>query len=341
MIALALRILRQLRRDPRSLALAFLAPLFLMWVLSLFLAGGTIRYDVGMVGRVPQTVRAAIERQDLRVRDYAGKSQALSALRLDSVEAFIIWQPDSLPTIWLQGADPQRTQTVRLRLSQALGDVSAAPLPRPRVRYLYGGPNLSMISYFLPALLGVFLFFFAYLLSGITFLRERSQGTLERLLRTPLRAGSIVGGYFLAFALIAAVQAVLVLWLVFGPLGAVETGPMWLLGLIAVLVSLGGVVLGLLLSAAAHTEFQVIQFVPLVIIPQLVFSGLFPLQGLPRWLQDIGTIIPMSYAVDAVRKVAIEGRGLGGIEADVLVLLGFVIAVGGANALLLARRQRG
>jgi len=336
MLALTVRLFQQLRRDPRTLAMAFVAPLLLIWLLSLFVGAKAVRYRVD-VGALPPSLMQSLDRAGLSAHQVSGES-ALSDLKSGRAAAYLSLSTSG-PRLLLQGASPQTAQVVRMRIAQALAAPAQGQSLHLLVRYLYGGPGFGALSYELPPVLAFFLFFFAYILSGITFLRERLQGTLERLLYTPLRPLAIVSGYFAAFGVVAAVQSALVLALVFGPLGARYAGSLALLGLLSLLVAWGGVVLGLLLSTLARSEFQVIQFIPLVIVPQALFSGILPLDSLPRWLQDVGAVLPMTYAVDAFRRVAIEANGFSDIGGDITVLLSFILVLGGLNVALLHRRQ--
>ena len=336
MLALTVRLFQQLRRDRRTLAMAFVAPLLLIWLLSLFVGAKAIRYLLD-VGPLPPSLMQALDRADLSPHRVS-EATALRDLRSGRAAAYLSLSASG-PRLLLQGGNPQTAQAVRMRIGQALSTPVQGKSVRLSVRYLYGGPGFGALSYELPPVLAFFLFFFAYILSGITFLRERLQGTLERLLYTPLRPLAIVSGYFAAFGIVAAVQSALVLALVFGPLGARCAGSLALLGLLSLLVAWGGVVLGLVLSTLARSEFQVIQFIPLVIVPQALFSGILPLNSLPRWLQDVGAVLPMTYAVDAYRRVAIEAKGLSAIGGDVAVLLSFILVLGGLNVALLHHRQ--
>lgn len=174
-----------------------------------------------------------------------------------------------------------------------------------------------------PKRLGIFPFLLMFLVTSIATLRERSSGTLERLMTTPLPKLSLLAGYELAFSVVAAVQVAVTtsvsLWLgmdVSGSLG-------WLFAVTAV-DALLGVALGLLASAFARTEFQAIQLMPLVVLPQLLLCGLFQprdeMATVLRWAADV---LPVSYAVEALQYVS-EGRVDGSFARDLLVLAGFV-----------------
>jgi len=193
----------------------------------------------------------------------------------------------------------------------------------PEVEYLHGDESLSTFDNIGPVLVGFFSFFFVFLLAGVAFLRERTTGTLERLLASPIRRSEVVAGYLLGFGLFTLLQATLIAWFAIGVLGMYMEGPLWLVLLMNLLISLTALTLGTLLSTFANTEFQVIQFIPLVIVPQVFFSGLFNLEMMDPWLQKLSYIMPMYYGADAMRDIMLRGAGLADIQLDIFILLGF------------------
>ena len=178
-----------------------------------------------------------------------------------------------------------------------------------------------------------------FLVTSIALLRERVTGTLERLLTSPLGRLELLGGYALSFGLLAAAQAIVVCALTLGPLGLRVQGPVALLVVLAVCVALLGTGLGLLASAFARTEFQVVQFFPLVILPQLLLCGLLVARDrMPSVLHAISDALPLSYAVDGMHHLSRQAGAGGAVSADIAIVVGFA-----AGALVLGaatlRRQ--
>lgn len=175
-------------------------------------------------------------------------------------------------------------------------------------------------------ILALFPFILMFVVTSVTTLRERRSGTLERLMTTPLGKGDFIVGYALAFGLVAIVQAAITVGYAVVVCGLQADGPVWQLGLVAVLDALLGTALGLLASAFARTEFQAVQFMPLVVIPQILVGGLLmPRDAMPDALQVVSDWLPLSYAVDAVNAVTAgdEGWDLGAplvVIASVTVL---------------------
>jgi ABC-2 type transport system permease protein len=188
-------------------------------------------------------------------------------------------------------------------------------------------------------LLAIFPLFTMFLVTSIALLRERTTGTLERLLTTPLRKLDLLGGYALAFALLAALQAGLISALALGPLGLRVTGAKAAVVALCVAVALLGLGLGLLASAFARTEFQVVQFLPATIVPQLLLCGLLvPRQQMSSLLTAISDVLPMSYAVDATHHLSREPGAGGWFWADLAIVAGCAVGAVALGAATLRRR---
>jgi ABC-2 type transport system permease protein len=188
-------------------------------------------------------------------------------------------------------------------------------------------------------LLGLFPFLVMFLVTSIATLRERRSGTLERLLAMPLGKGDLIGGYALAFGLVATVQAIVVGSFAIFVLGLDVAGSAGLLILVAVVDCLLGTALGLFLSAFAATEFQAVQFLPAFVLPQFLLCGLLvPRDALPTALKYVSDVLPLSYAVDAMRTISIDPDGTPDVLRDVAIVLAFVVVLIAAGAATLRRR---
>jgi len=188
-------------------------------------------------------------------------------------------------------------------------------------------------------LLGLFPFVSMFVVTSVTMLRERTSGTLERLMTMPLAKLDLLIGYAAAFALMAVVQASVVSLLAFGPLGLDVAGPRWGVVALAVGNATLGMALGLFVSAFATTEFQAVQFMPAIVLPQLLLSGLFVARGqMAHWLQWISDALPLVYAYDALARVARGGAYGARFEVDVVVTVGAAILALALGAATLRRR---
>ena len=358
--AVVRRIIAQFRRDPRTLGLLFVAPLAIIallgWVLS---SSGDSVARVAIVSESNQPASAAVVSRltaalqgqptvvvNTDVRDAATARQMLKDKQLDLVvdlpADFTVQSPKfQLVTL---GLNPTGEASVIPNVQQALvkaiaGNLGAA-LPAIERSTVYGSPDATVLDTLAPVVVGFFVYFFVFILTGISFLRERIGGTLERLLATPVSRSEIVLGYSLGFGFFATLQIALVLAFVLGRLEVPALGPIpaFAIGLgvrtvgnpliaylLVLVLGLGAVSLGIFLSTFARTEFQILQFIPIVIVPQGLLGGFFwPIEQLPSLLQPVARVLPVTYAIDGLRQVMIAGADLtsGQVLFDLAVLTG-------------------
>lgn len=189
-----------------------------------------------------------------------------------------------------------------------------------------------------PGLLALFPFFIMFLVTSVTTLRERSSGTLERLLAMPMGKLDFLFGYALAFGLMAALQSVIAVAVSVGLLDMSVRGPVWLLTLVAVADAVLGTALGLFVSAFAQTEFQAVQFMPAVVVPQMLLCGLLvPRNMLPGILEAISNVLPLSYAVDAMQTL-VTSTETGEVWRNLGIVAIFAVAGLALGAATLRRR---
>jgi ABC-2 type transport system permease protein len=188
-------------------------------------------------------------------------------------------------------------------------------------------------------MVGMFPFISMFLVTSIAMLRERTSGTLERLMTMPLAKFDLLGGYGIAFALLATVQGVVTSVVAFAILGLDSAGAPGLIVFLAVVDAVLGSSLGLLASAFAATEFQAVQFMPAFVLPQILLCGLLvPRDQMSDWLSAVASVLPLTFAFDALHAVSVEGEGLSGIATEVTVLAGMIAAAIALAALTLRRR---
>ncbi len=187
-------------------------------------------------------------------------------------------------------------------------------------------PSKEILNMTLPAILAMLILFFGFLLSGIAFLRERSQGTRERLMASPATRFDILVGYLLGFLLFAMLQTLILFFYAVYVLKAEFSGQLWQIIVFQVLIGILAVCLGIFISAFARNEFQMIQFIPLIIVPQVFVCGLlFPVSQMPDFLQWLARFLPLTYAVDGIRAMMLEGKGLTEIGKEIGVLAAYAV----------------
>jgi ABC-2 type transport system permease protein len=388
--AVARRIAQGFRRDERTLGLVFVVPLvitaLLGWVLrdqrDTTVSVGIVN-QAGLVGDgIVVALRSAAADPSLGIRIVGEPDEAAAreAVRSGELNLALVLPADLLadlqagtpPTLVVitEGTDPAteagsfaKLQAVMLRLAGSLAPPGGTKpvIPNIERQTVYLSPDADTVDVLSPIFLGYFGYFFVFLLTGISFLRERIGGTLERLLATPVTRAEIVIGYTIGFGVFATLQiALLTLYVLgrvdvptIGPIGPFEIGAFTIgLGvqsagnpvlafLIALLLSLGAVSLGIFLSTFARTELQVIQFIPIVIVPQGLLGGIFwPIDQLPDVLSWIGRVLPITYAVDGLREVMLKGADLSNAAVQLdLVVLGAIALLFVVLATVTIRRE--
>ncbi|MFY4776650.1 ABC transporter permease [Metabacillus sp. RGM 3146] len=337
--ALILRILRQILRDKRTIALLVLAPILVLTMLHLVFDGKDYTPKIGLVD-MPSAMLEKMDLKDADITKYSNEEKAKKDLANQKIDAYFILQQNK-PSVHLEGSDPTvngaSLKQVQTALTSLKGPSNSKDL---NVTYLHGSKDMGQFDYFGPVLLGFFVFFFVFLIAGVSFLRERTTGTLERLLSTPLRKWEIVVGYVAGFGIFTMVQATIIAAYAIYVLHMLMEGAFGYVLLITLLLSLTALTLGILLSSFANNELQMIQFIPLVVVPQIFFSGLFNLESISDWLSWIGPLTPLYYAADALRDVMIRGYGWKDIWVNVTVLAGFSLVFMLLNVIALRKYRK-
>ena len=207
-------------------------------------------------------------------------------------------------------------------------------------QYIYGDEDTTFFTKMTPILMGFFVFFFVFLISGMALLKERTTGTLDRLLATPVKRSDIVYGYMLAYSFIAALQTVVIVFSTIWLLDLEVLGNIGDVIIVNILFALVALAFGLLLSTLAKSEFQMMQFIPLIIIPQLFFSGIIPLDSMTGWVQSIGKVFPLYYAGHALSKIVLNGTSIVYLGNDLLVLSLFLVILTILNIVGLKRYRK-
>lgn len=371
--SLAGRIIRQILRDRRTLALIFIVPLLIMTIFNLVLNSTSSTLTIAIVrptGTGSEQVNTLLNNllpasDKLKTIDISA-NQVDNTLMNGDADAALIF-PDNFMqqvrtgqnptvTIKLEGSDPTIASTLKSQLqglTKQLGIALSATLhssavslpnaPSPFTtatpEYLYGGADYTTTDSLAPAFIGLFSFFFVFLLTSVAFLRERSQGTIERIIISPLTRTELVLGYVFGFTIFALIQSLVILLFVIYGLHIHYNGNLALIFLVTILLAIGSVNLGIFLSTFAHNEFQIIQFIPLVFGLQILLSGiLWPLKQLPNFLQPISYLLPLTYANDALRAVMLKHADISTIATDIFALLFFAVLMIALSALTTSRQ---
>ena len=380
-MALASRIIRQVLRDKRTLALILLVPLVVMTLLYLVLTNTTSVRTLAIVrptgagsDRIDTLITNLLPGKDKLNTIYINAGQVSDKLNNGDTDAAVIFPPDFAqevftgqnPTVQvvLEGSDPNvanamrdltegfthqlgvalaalKAQQGQAGQGQGVPTVSGGSIPFTvnDPQYLHGGPQYTFNDSIAPVFIGIFSFFFVFILTSIAFLRERSQGTIERVMASPMTRPELVMGYISGFTLFAVVQSLMILLFVVFALRVHYSGNLALVFLVTVLLTIGSVNLGIFLSTFAQNEFQIVQFIPLVFGIQIFLSGVFwPIAQLPAVLRPISYILPLTYANEALRGVMLKGDDLVGIAWELAALLIFALLMVMLSALTMRRQ---
>lgn len=344
MLATTLRILRQLRGDPRTLALILVAPLFVVFLLHEVVVAGQLTPRIAIVNTAAgATTTLSLLSPDAVIQELKKSSTiieasdaavALRELRGGTVDAVVDFSATP-PEVTVDAADPSTSlasiKAIQEAFSNSVREKAAAfagPLfssASPKISFINGSASTSTFDFLAPVLLAFIIFFFTFILSGISFLRERTSGTLERAFATPLSRSSLVGGYMIGFGIIAAVQTILVQLLIVGVYRAPNVGGFGPSLIVSISISLSALAMGLFLSAFANSEFQMLQFIPIVIVPQILFAGIFNLRSGPEWINALSYAFPLTYAGQALRDLMIRGKTLLDVLPNLAAVWGFAV----------------
>jgi len=377
-LAIAGRIIAQFRRDHRTLGLLFIAPILVM---SLFgyvfrsqedqtIKAALVNEDKPVAGQTSLTgpiIDILKSNKNLEITPM-NRDDATNAVRDGSQRVALIFGPDfkqkfatdhkATIDVLVEGSNPGQASSALGLVGQALlgsaPQLLKAAIPPPlnaslpstlpldiQTMRLYGSADLKMLDFFAPIFIAYIGFFLIFLLTSVAFLRERTQGTMERLAASPVTRLELVLGYMLGFGFFAMLQAILLLLFTVYALQVKYTGNLLSIFVVTLALVIGAVNLGIFLSAFARNELQAVQFIPIVIIPQVLLSGLlWPVQDMPGWLQVIAGIMPLTYAVDAMTNIMIRGLSLADTWVPLLFLFGFA-AVAAMLAAVSVRREVG
>lgn len=344
--AIAKRIFIQMFRDKRTLALMWVAPL-LLFTLMYFLftsSGENATYKVGVYNLNPEIVEN-LEENHINATVFSSGEHVAEIIKNNQLVAFITQNDATHIEITYENSAPAKRAVVRAKLQGALVKLQlsafaslaqktaaanpslAQAVPQPTTvdeRYLYGEADSDYFTTISPVLLGFFVFFLVFLISGMALLRERTSGTLDKVLAAPVRRWEIIAGYFLGYGFFALIQTLLLVEFVVHVLHVTVAGSLALVMVITFLSALLALSFGVLLSTFAASEFQMVQFIPVVIIPQIFFSGIIEVGNLANWLQFLARFMPLYYIGNALQSVMIKGATLADIGNELAAIALFI-----------------
>lgn len=332
-----IRILRQMGNDKRTLALMIIAPIIILSLLYLLLGESSYVPKIMVSENFPAMLLTELKKQDVEVSVLPVDADAEALLKDKTADAIVTSGTTGMQIHMLEPGDTKAT-LIMTALKNAAASIN--PSSSMNLSFVYGKGDSTSFNSLGYVLLGVLSFFFVFIISGISFVRERETGTLERLMATPIRRISVVGGYTVGFGILSAFQSVLIILYSRYILGMEFNGSVALAILIMVLLAFTAVSIGAFISIFANNEFQVMQFIPLVVVPQMFFSGMITIDTLPFGLDKVSYFMPIFYGCDGLEKVLIRGYGIEGIWQNLCMLLVFILFFFVLNVIALKKYRK-
>lgn len=371
-LAIALKNLRSLKHDRRTIGFLVFMPLLMITIFGYTFGGDVKNIDVYVVNldEAPanQSMSSAII-ADLETRDtlhivktYGPEDAAIDPVGVarEKVKDADIWAAiifnatftqdatdgvglPALIVLTADGTNPNIFQAINNDLLLAVRSVLGTGTFVPPIGIssdLVYGKDARFIDFFAPGVMGLAAMMVTFMLSIISFIHERTTSTLDRLLTTPATEGEIVAGYALAYGLVGLIQSVVIILTAVALFDIQIVGNPLTVLLIIFVFGAGTQGLGFLLSSRAKNEFQAIQFIPLILFPSILLSGVFwPIEAVPTFLRPISYFIPLTYAVEGMRSIMIRGWGVGGIWLQLTVLVAFAAVMLLLSAYSLRKRR--
>jgi ABC-2 type transport system permease protein len=370
-LAVTKRVFRNTKNDKRTLGLMLFAPILVMFVFGLAFSGNITDVDVIIVNHdqgfetpngtvsLSEDIISNLNTSILNIKYMDDEKIATSQVEKGDAFAVIIF-PESFTKNAYSGFNPsggnssthitlKDDETIPNIKDAIMGTLASGITTTMENRGVKSpisidtdtvyGKDAKFIDFFVPGIMAFAVFLLTTLLTLLTFVGERTSGTLERLLSTPIRESEIVLGYAIAFGIIGTIQAAVLLIIAILVFKIMVVGNVLLAFLMVALLAIVSQALGILLSSLAKRESQAIQFVPFIILPVFLLSGIFwPLQAIPSWIRPFSYLIPPTFAVNANRAVFLKGWGLEQIWPDILVLILFAIVFLALAVLYLRKR---
>ena len=357
--AIFIRVIKELLRDKRTLALMMLAPIIVISLMNVvFDTNEETNVIVGVDETIPTALTETFPSEEVEVIHYSNSQNVQQKIKTDSLAAFITLE-DEIFHITYENEDPSNTGKVRAifqssltanrleelgtelqKIAQQTGQ--SIPIPELSIEetYVYGNEDSTFFDKIFPILIGFFVFFFIFLISGIALLRERTGGTLERLLATPVKRSELVFGYLAGYGIFAILQTLLIIFYSIYILNLEIVGSLLWVIVTNILLALVALSMGLFVSTFANSEFQMVQFIPLIVVPQIFFSGLIPLESMATWVRYLSYLFPLSYAGEALTNIMIKGQGGRDIALNLGILGLFIVGFTCINIVGLKRYRK-
>ncbi|MEZ4358081.1 MAG: ABC transporter permease [Eubacteriales bacterium] len=336
MISIVSRILKQIFNDKRSLFLMVFVPIFLLTLLYFILGKSGYVPKVATVNLSPNLVAVLQEEDGITLTEKDSDESDVDYIKSGKADAVISEDTSGINVVMLE-VDTVKTTEVNEALKEAIASFN--PNFSINMSFVYGDVDESTFNSIGYLIIGILSFFIIFIFSGISFVRERTSGTVERLMLTPVKTVSVVMGYICGFGIFAVIQSVLLIVFSKFVLDMPFSGEWWIASIIMLLTAVIAVMFGILVSAISKNEFQVMQFIPVIIVPQFFFTGIISIDTMPLYLSYIAKIMPLYYCSMGLKKVLVYGDGIGNVLPFIIALGVFILILFIVN-ILAVRRYR-
>ncbi len=371
-LAIVKKVITELLRDKRTVLMMFVAPIFILFLMNvMFSAETSVSVNLAANNLPTELVNGLKKVDGMEIKDVSSEEEAIRGMKEGKYDAYLNREQDGNYTLLHANTDSSKTKMTRQAINTVLATdgqkelissitkklsqlsipkttpqakpalkIEAPKLPEISQSYRYGDKNTSFFAKMIPVLIGFITFFFVFLISGMALLKERTSGTLDRLLATPVKRSQIVFGYMISYGILALIQTTIIVIASVYLMKLEVVGNIYLLVLVSNVLALVALAFGILLSTLAKSEFQMMQFIPLVVLPQLFFSGIIPLDTMTSWVRSIGKILPLTYSGHAMSGIVLQGKGIMDIWSDIAVLLIILVILTFANIFGMKRYRR-
>jgi ABC-2 type transport system permease protein len=338
MRSIAKRIMLQVIGDKRSIMLIAIAPLVILTFLYFLLGNSQYTPTIGVSENTLQpALVSSLKAQDANIVDVPDKVDAKQYLT-DHKDIDVIFSMSSSGTQITMYESSSKTALAVKAIQSAVASLN--PAAQTTTSTVIGQENASFFNSMGYIFLGLFSFFLIFLISGMSFVKERSSGTMERFLMSPISRNSVIWGYTGGYGVFAIVQAILMTLFGVYVLGITCVGNIVWAVLIMLLLSVSAVAFGALISVFSRSELQVVQLIPIAIVPQVFFSGLIPLDTIPYGLGNLCYLTPIYYGTTALKQIMEVGSGIGEIWPYVLGLVVYILVLNLLNTLALKKYRK-
>lgn len=329
------RIIIQIFNDKRSLALILIVPVFIITLIYLLLGESDYKASLAESG-LPSAIVESIENQEIAVSSFTvdeGKQQVEDG----KIDALIYGDASGMHLVF-RTYETAKVGIVQKAVINAMKETS--PTSSIQTEFIFGKSDASMFDNLGYVMLGIVSFFIIFIIAGVSFVRERTNQTMERLMMTPVRRWQVVLGYTMGFGFFAVLQSIILLAYAIFVLNMSVLGSAVTSALVMILLALSAVCIGAFFSIFSNSEFQMMQFIPIVVIPQIFFSGLISIDTLPYHLGELSKIMPVYYACSALKTIMIMGGNFIDIWQDILALFLFIMLFFFMNVLALKKYRK-